>query len=154
MKSGVLAMVLSSSLDLGSELRASLSIALVQLPTAMLMKKIKSPDVEKRNFNSNFCSGNKLSHNTELLEGLLVTNLVILNHGQVTRTTPELEPLSYFHTTTKAERWSLHRFIVPLHGGPSAVLGSNSRHAGHETFTLTTKLPRPYRSQSHPSDEV
>ncbi|GFV72784.1 hypothetical protein TNCV_1232981 [Trichonephila clavipes] len=32
--------------------------------------------------------------------------------------------------------------ITPLHGGSSAVLGSNSRHAGHEFVTLTTRLPR------------
>ncbi|GFU30488.1 hypothetical protein TNCV_1687451 [Trichonephila clavipes] len=33
--------------------------------------------------------------------------------------------------------------IAPLHGGSSMVPGSNSRQTGHESVTLTTRLPRP-----------
>ncbi|GFV69819.1 hypothetical protein TNCV_3790161 [Trichonephila clavipes] len=32
--------------------------------------------------------------------------------------------------------------IAPLHVGSSAALDSNSGHAGHESVTLATKLPR------------
>ncbi|GFX31480.1 hypothetical protein TNCV_433211 [Trichonephila clavipes] len=35
--------------------------------------------------------------------------------------------------------FNLHQ--PPLHGGSSAIGGSNSRHAGPETITVTTKLP-------------
>ncbi|GFV61456.1 hypothetical protein TNCV_2937981 [Trichonephila clavipes] len=72
--------------------------------------------------------------------------LVIFNHGQVTRTTPELAPSSpNFDTTPTGGRLSHDRFDVHrlLKGGSSAVLGSNSRHAGHEFNTLITRLPRP-----------
>ncbi|GFS63672.1 hypothetical protein TNCV_4746131 [Trichonephila clavipes] len=53
---------------------------------------------------------------------------VILNHGQVTRTTPELAPtplseLSH-HTNEKPRMFNVHR--PPLHGGSSGILGSNS----------------------------
>ncbi|GFV24521.1 hypothetical protein TNCV_814051 [Trichonephila clavipes] len=34
-------------------------------------------------------------------------------------------------------------YIAPLHGGSSAALGSNLWHAGHESGTLTIRLPRP-----------
>ncbi|GFW97856.1 hypothetical protein TNCV_1426191 [Trichonephila clavipes] len=33
--------------------------------------------------------------------------------------------------------------IASLHGGSSAVLGSNSWHASHESVILTTRLSRP-----------
>ncbi|GFY04613.1 hypothetical protein TNCV_4416961 [Trichonephila clavipes] len=40
-------------------------------------------------------------------QGLLATDLVILNHGQITRTTPELAPPSpNFHTTPTLGRLS------------------------------------------------
>ncbi|GFV11600.1 hypothetical protein TNCV_975901 [Trichonephila clavipes] len=34
--------------------------------------------------------------------------------------------------------------IAPQHSGSSAGLGSNSRHARHESFTLASRLPRPH----------
>ncbi|GFX98699.1 transposable element Tcb2 transposase [Trichonephila clavipes] len=61
------------------------------------------------------------SHYTETRR-LLATNLVILNHGQVTRTTPGLaSPSPNFHTNGRTFE-SLDKFYVqlpPLHGGPS-----------------------------------
>ncbi|GFS98982.1 hypothetical protein TNCV_3896631 [Trichonephila clavipes] len=62
--------------------------------------------------------------------GLLAMDLEILSHGQMTRTTSEQAPSSpNFHTTLMGGRLSLDMFNVlkpPLHGGSSAVLGSNS----------------------------
>ncbi|GFU59017.1 transposable element Tcb2 transposase [Trichonephila clavipes] len=61
--------------------------------------------------------------------GLLATGLVILNHGQVTRKTPELVPPSpNFHTPQWEGRLSFDMFDVhrPLHGRSSVVLSSNS----------------------------
>ncbi|GFU13823.1 hypothetical protein TNCV_940151 [Trichonephila clavipes] len=67
--------------------------------------------------------------------GLLATELVILNHGQVTRTTPELaHPSPNFNTIPMG-------VPLPPYGGASAVQGSNSLHASHESITLTTKVP-------------
>ncbi|GFX80976.1 hypothetical protein TNCV_1909691 [Trichonephila clavipes] len=61
---------------------------------------------------------------------LLVRNLVHLNQYQVTKTTPELSPSPpHFPTTPTGRYLSLDIFNVhrpPLHGRPSAVLGSNS----------------------------
>ncbi|GFY20019.1 hypothetical protein TNCV_2147121 [Trichonephila clavipes] len=66
--------------------------------------------------------------------GLLVTDLVILNHGQVTRTIPELAPLSpNYHTNGRTlELWTDLTCIAPLHGGSLVVLDSNSWHASHD----------------------
>ncbi|GFU93571.1 hypothetical protein TNCV_948131 [Trichonephila clavipes] len=45
--------------------------------------------------------------------GLLVTDHVILNHGQVTWMTPELAPSSpYYHTTPTGGRFSSRQFNV------------------------------------------
>ncbi|GFU98012.1 uncharacterized protein TNCV_232891 [Trichonephila clavipes] len=45
--------------------------------------------------------------------GLLATDLVIVNHGQVTRTTPELAPPLLTTTPHKREDvWALDRFNV------------------------------------------
>ncbi|GFV12117.1 hypothetical protein TNCV_1796041 [Trichonephila clavipes] len=61
--------------------------------------------------------------------GLLATDLVILNHGQVTRTTPETaHPSPNFHTTPTGGRLSLNRYHAqrpPFLGGSSAAEGSN-----------------------------
>ncbi|GFY05247.1 hypothetical protein TNCV_2206931 [Trichonephila clavipes] len=52
--------------------------------------------------------------------GLLETNLVILNQGQVTRTTPELATLSpNYHTTPMGRRLRLNR----LNGHPPYTAG-------------------------------
>ncbi|GFU79737.1 hypothetical protein TNCV_3133151 [Trichonephila clavipes] len=80
---------------------------------------------------------------------LLVTDLIILNHGQVAKTTPELAPRSpNFQTTPEPGRLNIYIqcqdiFNVhwsPRHGGFSVALGSNSRHAGHKSVT---RLPQP-----------
>ncbi|GFU83585.1 hypothetical protein TNCV_4069761 [Trichonephila clavipes] len=56
--------------------------------------------------------------------GLLATDLVTLNYGQVTRTTPELPPpSSNYHINGRT--FELYRFnVVPLHGRP---LENNNR---------------------------
>ncbi|GFT72285.1 uncharacterized protein TNCV_1390091 [Trichonephila clavipes] len=61
--------------------------------------------------------------------GLLSTDHVILNHGQVTWTTPELAPplLTTTHTCGKTYQLSTDlTCIAALHGGSLVVLGSNS----------------------------
>ncbi|GFW31594.1 hypothetical protein TNCV_4420271 [Trichonephila clavipes] len=60
--------------------------------------------------------------------GLLVTDIVILNHGQVTRTTSELEPPSpTYHIDGRTFELSTGlKGIAPLHGGSLVVLDSNS----------------------------
>ncbi|GFW62226.1 hypothetical protein TNCV_4421151 [Trichonephila clavipes] len=76
---------------------------------------------------------------------LLVTDRVMSYHSQVTRTTLELAPLSpNFHATPTASTYLT--CIAPFHRGSSAVLGSNSRHAGRESVTLAARLPRPLLS--------
>ncbi|GFV58814.1 hypothetical protein TNCV_3731501 [Trichonephila clavipes] len=61
---------------------------------------------------------------------LLVTDLITLNHGQVTRMTPKNAlPSPNFHTTPTGGRLSLVRFNAQLHvlrDGSSAATGSNS----------------------------
>ncbi|GFY08727.1 hypothetical protein TNCV_5006401 [Trichonephila clavipes] len=69
-------------------------------------------------------------------------DFVSLICGQVTRTTLEMVLASYFHSTPMGRRLCPHIFNVHwprLHGGSSAVLGSNSKHACHESVTLTTR---------------
>ncbi|GFV83644.1 hypothetical protein TNCV_3612181 [Trichonephila clavipes] len=74
--------VSSSSLDRGSKLRGSSPINLFQ-------------------------SKELLPFKYEATRGLLVTDHVILNHGQVTWTTPELAPPSpNYHTTPTGGRFS------------------------------------------------
>ncbi|GFU78020.1 hypothetical protein TNCV_4854981 [Trichonephila clavipes] len=65
---------------------------------------------------------------TEATRGLLATDHVILNHGQVTWTTPELAPPSpNYHTNGKMFQLSTDlTCIAALHGGSLVVLGSNS----------------------------
>ncbi|GFW99835.1 hypothetical protein TNCV_3420641 [Trichonephila clavipes] len=71
-------------------------------------------------------------------------DLVILSHGQVTKSTPELAtPSPNYHTNGRTFDLSTDLMsIASLHDGSSLVLGSNSRHARHESVTLTTRLPR------------
>ncbi|GFW65368.1 hypothetical protein TNCV_396341 [Trichonephila clavipes] len=58
----------------------------------------------------------------------LEMDLVVLNHGQVTRTASELEPNSpNYHTNGRTfELLTDLTCIAPLHGGSLVVLGSNS----------------------------
>ncbi|GFY26285.1 hypothetical protein TNCV_24831 [Trichonephila clavipes] len=58
--------------------------------------------------------------------GIINNNILILKHRQVTRTTPELPPLTpNFHTKPTGEHLSvdiLNTHWLALHGGSSAVL--------------------------------
>ncbi|GFU69885.1 hypothetical protein TNCV_113041 [Trichonephila clavipes] len=60
--------------------------------------------------------------------GLLATDPVILNHGQVTWTTPELAPPSpNYHANGRTFQLSTDlTCIAALHDGSLVVLGSNS----------------------------
>ncbi|GFU39570.1 uncharacterized protein TNCV_386601 [Trichonephila clavipes] len=78
--------------------------------------------------------------------GLLATDLVILNHGQVTRTTPELAPPLLTTTPQQREdvsaldRFNVHRSLTRwiLSGTVLELVTSQPR-----SDTLTTRLPRP-----------
>ncbi|GFW17161.1 uncharacterized protein TNCV_2762841 [Trichonephila clavipes] len=53
-----------------------------------------------------------LTSHCSATRGLLATDHVILNHGQVTWTTPELAPLSNYHTNediSALDRFNVHR---------------------------------------------
>ncbi|GFU86403.1 hypothetical protein TNCV_1417551 [Trichonephila clavipes] len=53
------------------------------------------------------CSAKTDRHPGQTARGLLTTDHVILNHGQVTWMTPELEPLSpNYHTTPTGKRFN------------------------------------------------
>ncbi|GFS79461.1 RNase H domain-containing protein [Trichonephila clavipes] len=65
--------------------------------------------------------------------GLLATNFITLNHGQVTRTVPEIPPPN-FHTTPTRGRLSLDRLYV--HRLPTRRVFSGTR------LELMTPLPR------------
>ncbi|GFT67469.1 hypothetical protein TNCV_2360781 [Trichonephila clavipes] len=68
-----------------------------------------------------------LSH-CSAARGLLATDHVTLNHGQVTWTTPELAPASpNYHINGKTFQLSTDLMcIAALHGESLVVLGSNS----------------------------
>ncbi|GFS90781.1 hypothetical protein TNCV_1003711 [Trichonephila clavipes] len=88
-------------------------------------------------------SESKLTSHCPATRGLLVTDLVILNHGQVTRTTLELEPLTpNYHTNGRTFELSTDlRCIAPLHVG-LAALG----------FEPTTRQPQlRFRNHNHPT---
>ncbi|GFX41269.1 hypothetical protein TNCV_2219671 [Trichonephila clavipes] len=58
-------------------------------------------------FNPMLLSEGILTSHCSATRGFLATDLVILNHGQVTRTTPELATLSpNYHTTPMGRRLS------------------------------------------------
>ncbi|GFV92391.1 integrase catalytic domain-containing protein [Trichonephila clavipes] len=81
--------------------------------------------------------------------GLLVTDLVIFNHGQVTRTTPELTPPSPITPHQRKEVWALDRFKV--HRSPTRWIFSGNRlelmtRQPCESVTLTTRLLWPATS--------
>ncbi|GFT62308.1 hypothetical protein TNCV_4717081 [Trichonephila clavipes] len=59
--------------------------------------------------------------------GLLAMDLVIFNHGQVTKKTPELAPTLLTSTPHQREDIrALDKFRASLHGGSLVVLNSNS----------------------------
>ncbi|GFX93592.1 hypothetical protein TNCV_1587691 [Trichonephila clavipes] len=59
------------------------------------------------NFNPSMPRGRRSSTRARTARGLLATDLVILNHGQVTWTTPELAPTSpNYHTSPTGGRFS------------------------------------------------
>ncbi|GFX70120.1 hypothetical protein TNCV_4615581 [Trichonephila clavipes] len=88
--------------------------------------------------------GRPLQHSSATRE-LLATDLVIMNHDQVTRTTlglvRRLLTTTPHHTNGKTFEFltNLTR-IASLNGRSSAVLVSNSLHSGHESVALTTSL--------------
>ncbi|GFW89328.1 hypothetical protein TNCV_3966181 [Trichonephila clavipes] len=94
------------------------------------------PPINRQNSNIygsgkfNFHQGHRQSKATR---GLLATDHVNLNHGQVTWMTPELAPTSpNYYTTPKERRLSSFELstdlacMAPLHGGSLVVLGSKS----------------------------
>ncbi|GFV95695.1 hypothetical protein TNCV_2033811, partial [Trichonephila clavipes] len=77
------------------------------------------------------------THPKEATRGLLVMDLVILKHGQMTRATPELAaPSPNYHTNERTFQLSidLAMHLAALHGGSFVALGSNSRHANHDSI--------------------
>ncbi|GFW91059.1 hypothetical protein TNCV_1759331 [Trichonephila clavipes] len=82
---------------------------------------------------------------------LLKTDLIILNHGQVTKTIPELAFSTYlnFHTTSMEIHLSLDILIINLHfqhGGFSSWLElvarqPRDRYLGHKTTTAIYLMP-------------
>ncbi|GFX06345.1 hypothetical protein TNCV_505641 [Trichonephila clavipes] len=60
--------------------------------------------------------------------GLLATDHILLNHGQVTWTTPELAtPSPNYHTNGRTfQLWTDSACTAALHGGSLVVLVSNS----------------------------
>ncbi|GFU51604.1 hypothetical protein TNCV_82341 [Trichonephila clavipes] len=65
-------------------------------------------------------SGWILASHSSATRGHLATDLVILNHGQVTRTTPELAPLPPLTTTPTGRRLSsrqIFRVSIPYTAG-------------------------------------
>ncbi|GFY20558.1 hypothetical protein TNCV_211901 [Trichonephila clavipes] len=70
-------------------------------------------------------------------------DLVILKNGQMTRATPELAPLSpNYHTNERTFQLSIDlTCIAALHGGSFVVLGSNSRHANHDSIPSPPDTP-------------
>ncbi|GFX72904.1 transposable element Tcb2 transposase [Trichonephila clavipes] len=82
-----------------------------------------------------------LDNVVQTIRGLLATDLFISNHGQVARTIPELVLLSpNYHTIPTGGRLNLDRFNV--HRPLARRVFSGTRLAGHESITLTTRLPR------------
>ncbi|GFU70237.1 hypothetical protein TNCV_903791 [Trichonephila clavipes] len=63
---------------------------------------------------------------------------IILNHGQVTWTTPELAPASpIYHTNGRTFQLSIDlTCIAALHAGSLVVLGSNSCHVCHDPISI------------------
>ncbi|GBM78127.1 hypothetical protein AVEN_17051-1 [Araneus ventricosus] len=73
-------------------------------------------------------------------EGYFGMDLVILNHGQMMRTAPELAPPSpNFHATATGERLESTSDLVckgPIHGGSSVELGFELSGPKVETLPL------------------
>ncbi|GFS66988.1 hypothetical protein TNCV_2527801 [Trichonephila clavipes] len=91
---------------------------------------------------------------TKATRGLLATDHVILNHGQVTWTTPELAPPLL--TTPPHQRSQLSTdltCIAALHGG-SLVLLKTRREEGFEAQTSTLWCGVEIRRGSGSSDVV
>ncbi|GFT09175.1 hypothetical protein TNCV_4106061 [Trichonephila clavipes] len=87
----------------------------------------------------------------QLLEGFLATVLVILNHGQVTRTTPELTlPSPNFHITPTGGRLSLDIFSVHRSSTRRVLSGTRLELMIHPD----SPLPRPLGYRGHQSTEV
>ncbi|GFT49226.1 uncharacterized protein TNCV_4582391 [Trichonephila clavipes] len=90
------------------------------------------------------CSPNhKTTGRATATRGLLATDHVILNHGQVTWTTPELAPPLLTTTPHQRRRFSSTDLtcIAALHGGSLVVLGLEL-----VTRQATIRIPIPTRS--------
>ncbi|GBM80213.1 hypothetical protein AVEN_203725-1 [Araneus ventricosus] len=80
-------------------------------------------------------------------DGYFRTDLAILNHGQMTRTTPELAPP--LQTSTPHQRedvWPLRmilRATGPIHVGSSVESGFESGALPPQSRNLTTRPPQP-----------
>ncbi|GFW50244.1 hypothetical protein TNCV_4696621 [Trichonephila clavipes] len=83
-----------------------------------------------------------LTSHCSATRGVLAMHLVILNHGQVTRTTPELAP-PLLTTTPTFELLVDLTCIAPLYGGSSAVWART-----HGT-PVTSSLPWPLCYRGH-----
>ncbi|GFS84126.1 uncharacterized protein TNCV_2365111 [Trichonephila clavipes] len=79
--------------------------------------------------------------------GLLATDLVVWNHGQVTRSPPELAPVSpNYHTTPKRGNFELttdFKCIALKHTEGFSDIGLELMTRQARSDTLTTRLPRP-----------
>ncbi|GFT98098.1 uncharacterized protein TNCV_789181 [Trichonephila clavipes] len=78
--------------------------------------------------------------------GLLATDLVVLNHGKLTKTTPELVPLSLLphHYNGRTFEPSIDLMcIAPYTGGSFNGTGLELVRCQPRSETLATRLPRP-----------
>ncbi|GFV05544.1 hypothetical protein TNCV_227551 [Trichonephila clavipes] len=76
--------------------------------------------------------------------------LVLLNQGQVTRTTPQLAPPSpNFHTTPTGGGLSSRRASLPYTAGLQWYWTRTHDTPATSSVTLTTRLPRPHNSMAN-----
>ncbi|GFT77270.1 hypothetical protein TNCV_3165661 [Trichonephila clavipes] len=70
-------------------------------------------------------------------------DLGILKNSQMTRATPELaQPSPNYHTNERTFQLSIDlTCIAALHGGSFVALGSNSRHAKHDSIPSPPDTP-------------
>ncbi|GFW37819.1 hypothetical protein TNCV_4630241 [Trichonephila clavipes] len=81
--------------------------------------------------------------------GLFSTDLIILNHGQVTRTTPELAPHPNYHTNGRTffELSTDLMSIAPLHVGSYRIITSDKPYP--QTMCAASETPHWYRKNEY-----